>query len=54
MREIFSEYGMLILSALAVVVLVALIFYFRTPVEEAVKGIINQFSNNVHIPAFGS
>lgn len=54
MKVIFEEYGLLILGALAIVVLVALIFFFRTPIEEAVKGIINQFSNNVHIPAFGS
>ena len=54
MKVIFEEYGLLILGALAVVVLVACIFFFENPVKDAVQGLISQFSNNVHIPSFGS
>lgn len=54
MKVIFEEYGLLILGALAIVVLVACIFFFENPVKDAVQGLISQFSNNVHIPSFGS
>lgn len=54
MKVIFEEYGLLILGALAIVVLVALIFFFKTPMSDAVQGLIEQFSGNVHIPSFGS
>lgn len=54
MKVIFEEYGLLILGALAVVVLVFLIYLFRDPIGDAVEGLISQFSNNVHIPSFGS
>ena len=53
MKVIFEEYGLLILGALAIVVLVFLIYLFRDPIGSAVQGLISQFSNNVHIQSFG-
>lgn len=51
MTEFLQEYGKMIVAVLVILTLVAIVIFFRTPIQDAFENLFNNFFSSVNSKA---